>query len=249
LVHDHCGYTATPAMAQRYDSFMSQVAQGIGNFHVVFFLELDSLITAPCLSRHQLATRDAELRYAISALNADPHVLVYLDGGAADAAPAPRQARYLLGAGVKQAAGFFVNSTHFDWTTKEIHYGQEISRLLGGGVHFIVNTGENGRGPLRPHNVTRQGNEVLCNPPGRGLGPLSMTGPVADQTAYADVDGLLWFTNPGGSGGQCVKGAPPTGVFWPAYAVELARNWVESVNGPKFALASSALIKASRRHP
>ncbi|MHB1570180.1 MAG: Calx-beta domain-containing protein, partial [Solirubrobacteraceae bacterium] len=42
LVHDHCGYTATPAMAQRYDSFMSQVAQGIGNFHVVFFLELDS---------------------------------------------------------------------------------------------------------------------------------------------------------------------------------------------------------------
>ena len=92
LVHDHCGYTATPAMEARYDNFIQQVAQGIGNFHVVFFLELDSLITAPCLTHAQLAIRDAELKYAITALEADPHVLVYLDGGAADAASAGRQA-------------------------------------------------------------------------------------------------------------------------------------------------------------
>ncbi|HLH67088.1 MAG TPA: glycoside hydrolase family 6 protein [Solirubrobacteraceae bacterium] len=246
LVHDRCGYTATPAMERRYERFISQVAQGIGNFHVVFFLELDSLITAPCLSHRQLKIRDAELRYAVGALEADPHVLVYLDGGAADAAPARRQAAFLLGAGVRQAAGFFLNSTHFDWTTREIHYGQEISSLLGGGVHFIVNTGENGRGPLRPRNVVRQGNEVLCNPPGRGLGPLSMSGAVAQQTQWAGLDGLLWFTNPGGSGGQCVAGAPPTGVFWPAYAVMLARNWVDHVNGPRYALARSALAGGRR---
>ncbi len=247
LVHDRCGYTATPAMERRFDDFISQVAQGIGNFHVVFFLELDSLITAPCLDRRQLAIRDAELRYAVAALNADPHVLVYLDGGAADAAPPSRQAAYLRGAGVEHAAGFFVNSTHFDWTTREIHYGQEISRLLGGGVHFIVNTGENGRGPLRPRNVTRQGNEVLCNPPGRGLGPLSMSDAVAQQTPFAGLDGLLWFTNPGGSGGQCVPGAPPTGVFWPAYAVMLARNWVDRIDGPRFSLLRSPFASATGR--
>ena len=62
LVHDHCGYTATPAMAARYEDFMHQVAAGIGNYHVVFFLELDSLITAPCLTHQQLAIREAELR-------------------------------------------------------------------------------------------------------------------------------------------------------------------------------------------
>src|ERR1700722_1086842 len=103
LVHGKCGYTATPAIQARYDDFIKQVAAGIGNTHVVFFLELDSLITAPCLNRRQLAIRDAELQYAISVLEADPHVVVYLDGGAADAVPATRQAALLRGAGVAQA--------------------------------------------------------------------------------------------------------------------------------------------------
>jgi endoglucanase len=244
LVHKHCGWTATPGVERQYENFIRKVAAGIGNFHVIFFLELDSLITAPCLTHQQLAIRDAELKYAISVLEADPHVLVYLDGGAADAAGAHRMARYLLGAGVQQANGFFLNSTHFDWTSKEIHYGQKISALLGGS-HFIVNTGENGRGPLIPRNRVEHGNEVLCNPPGRGLGPVSLVGDVAQQTSYAGLDGLFWFSNPGGSGGQCVPGAPPTGVFWPAYAVMLARNWVNTVSGPRYPLIASPFARTA----
>jgi endoglucanase len=246
LVHARCGYTAAPAVGARYDNFIQQVADGIGDFHVVFFLELDSLITAPCLNHQQLAIRDAELKYAISVLEADPHVVVYLDGGAADAASAARQAALLRGAGVAQAQGFFLNSTHFDWTSTEIHYGQEISRRLGG-AHFVVNTGENGRGPLRPANRVQNGNEVLCNPPGRGLGPLTLQNGVAEKTNYADTDGLLWFSNPGGSGGQCVPGAPPTGTYWPAYAVMLARNWVDKVSGPKFSLLESPFAHRAER--
>lgn len=235
LVHGPCGYTATPAMQAAYDTYMHQLAAGIGNFHVIYFLEFDSLITSPCLTSQQLAIREAELRDAVSILEADPHVVVYLDGGAADALPARRQAALLSASGVAQAQGFFLNSTHFDWTSKEIHYGQQISKMLGG-AHFIVNTGENGRGPLVPRNRVRHGNEVLCNPPGRALGPLSLSQDVAQQTGYAGLDGLLWFSNPGGSGGQCVKGAPPAGTFWPAYAEMLARNWVNSVTGPHFRL-------------
>ena len=235
LVHGKCGYTATPAIQARYDDFIKQVAAGIGNTHVVFFLELDSLITAPCLSHQQLAIRDAELNYAISVLEADPHVVVYLDGGAADAASASRQASYLQGAGVARTQGFFLNSTHFDWMTSEIHYGQDISRRLGGS-HFVVNSGENGRGPLRPRSRVKDGNEVLCNPPGRGLGPISVANRVAQPTGYAADDGSLWFSNPGGSGGQCVPGAPPTGVYWPAYAVMLADNWVHKIAGPHYRL-------------
>jgi endoglucanase len=231
LVHDACGSTATPAVQSRYDNYMDQTAAGIGNFHVVYFLEIDSLITTPCLSPSQLAIRLAELRYAVTALERDPHVLVYIDAGAADAVPAARTAQLLRGAGIAQAQGFFVNATHFDWTRTELTYGQDISRRLGG-AHFIINTGESGRGPLIPANRAKNGNEVLCNPPGRGLGPLSVKQQIAVPTGYPGADGFLWFDNPGNSGGQCVPGAPPTAQFWPAYAVMLAQNWVNHVTGP-----------------
>jgi endoglucanase len=121
-------------------------------------------------------------------------------------------------AGVSQIQGFFVNSTHFDWTSHEIHYGQKISRLTGG-KHFVVNTAENGRGPLVPSSRVKDGNEILCNPPGRGLGPL----PTFD-TGQPNVDAFAWIAYPGRSGGQCRPGAPPTGFFWPQLAVELVRN-------------------------
>ena len=88
LVHGKCGSTATPAVQARYDNFIHQVAQGVGNFHVIFFLELDSLITTPCLSHAETAIREAELSYAITSRESDPHVVVYLDAGAADAVPA-----------------------------------------------------------------------------------------------------------------------------------------------------------------
>ncbi|MFZ0091904.1 MAG: glycoside hydrolase family 6 protein [Solirubrobacteraceae bacterium] len=245
LVHGACGSTATPAVQARFDDFIRRVAEGIGNFHVVFFLEIDSLITAPCLTRTQLAIREAELSYAVGALEADPHVLVYLDGGAADAVHAARMARYLRASGLAQAQGFFLNSTHFDWSTTEIHYGQRISALTGG-AHFIVNTGSNGHGPLHPVHRVRQGNEILCNPPGRGLGPLTLDDDVAQQTPYLATDGLLWFSNPGGSGGPCVRGAPPRGAFWPARAVMLARNWVDRVTGPRFPLRESPFAAMRR---
>jgi len=76
----------------------------------------------------------------------------------------------------------------------------------------------------------RSGNEELCNPAGRGLGPLST------ETGYTYVDAFLWFTNPGGSAGQgpgCGTGAPPTAVFWPKYAAGLAQRADFRVTGPR----------------
>ena len=247
LVHGQCGETATPAGESQYENFMNQTAAGIGNFHVIYFLEIDSLIGASCLSPAQLSIRLAELHYAVTALERDPHVLVYIDAGAADALPAARTAQLLSAAGVSQAQGFFLNATHFDWTQSELAYGETISHRLGG-AHFIINTGENGRGPLVPANRVRQGNEVLCNPPGRGLGPLSVTHQVAVQTGYPGADGFLWFSNPGGSGGQCTPGAPPTAQFWPAYAVMLAQNWVNQVTGPAIAATDRSTRPTRRPH-
>jgi hypothetical protein len=232
LVHNHeCGAnTTSPAFFHRYERWVRGLARGIGNFHVVMFFELDGIITTQCMAHHpaRLRARLAEIRDGIATLEKLPHTAVYIDAGAADAISAPRTASLLRRAGVKDAQGFFVNSTHFDWTTKEVAYGQKISRMLGG-VHFVVNTGENGRGPLVPPVRFHVGNELLCNPPGRGLGPMST------ETGYKDVDGFLWFTNPGGSAGDtsgCGHGAPPTGVFWPTRAVQLVQDADFHITGP-----------------
>jgi endoglucanase len=232
LVHAHCGAdTSSPAFIRRYQRWMQGLSRGIGNFHVVMFLELDSLITTQCMAHQpaKLAARLTEVRDAVKILQANPHVAVYIDAGAADAISWRRTVSLLRRAGVAGARGFFLNSTHFDWTTKEVAFGQKIARALGG-AHFVVNTAENGQGPLVPKVRFRHGNEELCNPTGRGLGPLSTA------TGYTYVDAFLWFTNPGGSAGQgpgCGKGAPPTAVFWPQYAAGLAKRANFRITGPR----------------
>lgn len=216
IVDGHCGHYADPPSEQAaYRAWITNFAEGIGERPAVLFLEMDSIITAQCLTPAGLNIRMAELSYAVHVLSECPHLLVYLDAGAADAAHASRVAALLRRADVAQARGFFLNSTHFDWTLKEIRYGQAISRLLGG-KHFIVNTAENGQGPLVPKDRAKDGNEVLCDPPGRGLGPL----PTAD-TGYRDVDAFAWIAHPGVSGGPCRPGAPKSGVFWPKLAISL----------------------------
>jgi endoglucanase len=226
IVDGHCGnWTPTRRDRRSYHAFISHFAHGIGRYRAVLFLEMDALITTPCLTSQGLAIRMRELRGAIHVLTRTcPHLVIYLDGGAADAVSAWRTAKLLRRAGVSRIQGFFLNSTHFDWTSHEIRYGERVSRLTGG-KHFVVNTGENGRGALVPPDRVHQGNEVLCNPPGRGLGPL----PSAD-TGYPNVDAFAWTSNPGESGGACVPGAPPTGTFWPAYALMLVRNAQFAVN-------------------
>jgi endoglucanase len=177
---------------------------------------MDSIITAGCLTSHGIGVRMAELRDALKVLTANcPRVVIYLDAGAADAGSAKDVASLLRRAGVSMAQGFFLNATHFDWTSSEIRYGEAISRMTGG-KHFVVNTGENGRGPIVPANPVLDGNEVLCNPLHRGLGPKPTT-----RTGYRNVDAFAWTSNPGESGGPCVPGAPPTGAYWPQYAMDL----------------------------
>jgi endoglucanase len=220
VVHGLCGHASdSPADIASYESFINGFASGIGSYRAVLFLEMDSLITMPCLSPHGQAVRERELQYAINTLTANcPHLVIYLDAGAADALTPKQAARFLRRSGVSKIQGFFLNSTHFDWTSNELRYGKQISKLTGG-KHFVVNTAVNGRGPLRPADIVHQGFEVLCNPPGRGLGPR----PTA-RTGFPNADMFAWIGNPGESGGACVPGAPATGVYWPAYALGLVRN-------------------------
>jgi endoglucanase len=216
--HPACGhYADSPHRQRTYKAWMKHFARGIGDYRAIVFLEVDSLITVNCLSHHGLQVRLHELHDAFTALSKDPRVVVYTDAGAADALNAHRAAHLLRKAGIGKIQGFFLNATHFDWTSNEIHYGNVISRLTGH-KHFVVNTAMNGRGPIRPHDRAHNGNENLCSPPGRGLGPLPTF-----STGFRYVDAFAWIATPGRSGG-CGKGAPPTGRFWTKRAISLVRH-------------------------
>jgi endoglucanase len=227
LVHGARGNGDSAAEQQSYHNFITGFAQGIGSYPAVLFLEEDSLITTPSLNAYGVAVRMSELNDAINILTSTcPHLVVYLDAGAADALSAANAASLLKRAGVAKIQGFFLNSTHFDRTSKEIAYGNKISSATGG-KHFVINTGENGQGALVPKDIVTYGNEILCNPKGRGLGPKPTT-----QTGAHNVDMFAWTSNPGESGGACrpnlpqyeLQGAPGTGAYWPAYGLMLLKN-------------------------
>jgi endoglucanase len=224
LKHLRCGRVSdSPADAAGYKRWYQELAQGIGNSRTVVFMEIDALITTGCLSHHGVQVRLDEVRSAIDTLATLPHAVVYVDAGAADAFPAKRMARLLRLVDVGSIEGFFLNATHYDWTSRESRYGEAIARRLGGGAgsRYVVNTAVNGRGPLVPHSRVKHGNEVRCNPPGRGLGPK----PTTDAPPrYPHLDGFFWIGNPGRSTGTCGHGDPPTGSFFLSYALMLVRN-------------------------
>lgn len=224
LKHVSCGgYSDTPEEVERYKRWYDAFARGIGSHRVVLFYEIDALITTKCLSRIGLARRIDEVRSAISVLARLPHAVVYVDAGAGDAHNVRYIARLLRRVHVERIQGFFTNSTHQNWTSREIRYGRQLVRKLGGKPHYVVNTAANGRGPLIPKSRVRHGNSFRCNAPGRGLGP-KPTSLVPKR--YRNLDGLFWIGNPGRSAGACSKtpNPPPAGTFWLDYALELIRN-------------------------
>jgi len=219
LPHLGCTHTSdTPAEVGAFRHWYATFAYGIGRRRAVVFLEEDALITVGCLSRAGLAVRMSELDYATRLLGLLPHTVTYLDAGAADGDPSPyRMASLLRRAGIRHLRGFFLNASHFDWTNNELRYGNKVAKILH--THFVVSTSQNGHGPLHPPDRVKNGNEVLCNPPGRGLGPRPTT-----HTGDPYADAFMWIGIPGRSDGACYPGDPPNGTWFPAYALELALN-------------------------
>jgi endoglucanase len=172
LQHKPCNrFADSLSDVNRYKAWIDSFASGIWQRRAVVFLEIDGLISTHCLNRAGKLRRYAELRYGMARLTALPHTVVYLDAGSADAHPARTTAREFVRSGGMLGQGFFLNSTHYNWTRSEVRYGQQIVSLLPTTRRFVVSTAVNGRGPVVPKNRVRDGNEVRCNPPGRGLGP------------------------------------------------------------------------------
>ena len=84
-----------------------------------------------------------------------------------------------------------LNVTHYDWTAANIRHGIDLSRRLGG-KHFVINTSQNGRGPVHYKAANGRRINIWCNPGMRGLGPAPTT-----ATSHPLVDAYLWINRPG----------------------------------------------------
>jgi endoglucanase len=160
---------------------------------------------------------EADLRYEMNAMEALPHTVVYVEGGYSDSNSAAYTAKILNRIGVDKIRGFFTNDTHENWTINEVKWAQRVSKLTHG-AHVIVDTADNGDGPKANRDRVKNGNNDLCNPPGRALGPMDTT-----DTGFAGVDAFLWTHPPGNSSGSC-GGGTASGTFWAAYAIGLAER-------------------------
>src|SRR5215217_1567109 len=160
------GGTAEDARSR---AWYDDLARAIGSDRVVIAFEPDSLGTIDCHAPSRRDDRIRLLRYGVNALSLLPGATIYLEAGASDWEPARRTARQLSAIGIAKVRGFMLNATHYDWTRDNIRHGLEVSRLTGG-KHFVINTAENGRGPVHYRLSNGRRINVWCNPGLRGLG-------------------------------------------------------------------------------
>jgi hypothetical protein len=240
------------AWQNTFHADINGMAQAIGNKRAVILQEIDSLGTSGCLmgktriiqkgrrAGHIIqSTLDprmklwlSDLTYESRVFGALPHVVSYQEAGYSDnrsgKVGARTTAELLRMAGLGYVRGFWTNGTHFAWSQDEVNWANMIVSDIPGGSHYIVNTAQNGRGPLVPANRVKNGNEVLCNPSGRGLGriPTAQTNPTFDGETFPTLDAFLWTGVPGRSHKSDCPGGPwaAAGVFDPRFAQELAQN-------------------------
>ncbi|MCK9903046.1 endoglucanase [Parafrankia colletiae] len=207
------GFSAGGAAdAAAYRAFTRQVAAGIGAGHAVVILEPDSLGQLDNLDPALQEERYQLLNDAVDVYAGLGGTSVYLDGANCGWTAPATIAERLLRAGVARARGFAVNVSNYYRTEDEVARGTAISGLTGNS-HFVVDTSRNGRGPADGLA------NAWCNPPGRGLGQAPTT-----ATGNPLADAFLWIKTPGASDGECGRGNPPAGTWWPAQAEELVRN-------------------------
>ena len=124
-----------------------------------------------------------------------------------------------------------LNATHHDWTRANILHGLDISRRMGG-KPFVINTAENGRGPVHYRHAKGRRITVWCNPGSPRLGP-----PPTTNTSHPMVDAYLWINRPGyaqGCQGRPVAWFAPRALSYARYATK----WEGPPEGTRFGFAA-----------
>lgn len=237
-----CPYPPTPAgySEDAVDNWVKLFSQGIGNSRVLVIVETDKLAVVNCLPGWAQARRYREIRYEVQLLHRNnPNAIQYIDAGSENwGRTAATMAGRLRRADVAEAQGFVLGASHHDWTYKEVAFGLQISRLLGG-KHFLVNTDSNGWGP-NPRWY-HAGYHPGCTPPGEGLGYVPTV-----NTPDPHIDAYIWSGTPGYEEGGCLgygQNAPYT--FYLSLATSLSLFADPSL--ASYLLPSGRLL--GRRHP
>jgi endoglucanase len=216
-----------PREDARTRDWYDALARAIGNDRVVIAFEPDSLGTIDCHARSRRDDRIKLLRYGIDVLSQLPNATIYIEAGASDWEPAKRTANQLRAVGVSKVRGFMLNATHSDWTRDNISHGLDISRRIGG-KHFVINTSENGRGPVHYRLPNGRRGTVWCNPGLRGLGT-----PPTTATSHPKVDAYLWVNRPGyaqSCQGRAIAWYPPRALSYARWAT----TWEQGPPGTRY---------------
>lgn len=214
-----CGKSGTGGApdGKAYQKWIRDLASGVKGRPVTVILEPGAVADAVEGCVRNPGLRLILLKDAIAVLKSTS-ARVYLDAGhPAWVTNVAKLADALQQAGVADADGFALNVGNFERTADNVRYGHRISDALGSGKTFVIDTSRNGNGPFP--RATANGAPSWCNPPGRALGEKPTTDPATDR-----VDALLWIKYPGESDGACRPGEPEAGIWWPEYALDLARR-------------------------
>ena len=129
-----------------YEQWIGSFARGLGSAKAVVILEPDALANLPsdCGAAYEAAnpqitdaTREADVAYAVAALEKDPNAGVYIDAGHSAWQSVGTIAQRLLAAGVQQAQGFFLDVSNYQYAGNNVAYGTWVSDCIAYGT--VVN--------------------------------------------------------------------------------------------------------------
>ena len=209
-----------PSKAERasYKRYVDTVATTLGDQHAAVVLQPDGPFLR-CVP-HGSPVPASLLAYAAHALSAQPNVSVYVEMGSADwFRGRPAEAVSMLEqAGVADARGFALDTSHFDSVAHQIAFGQKIVDALDAdGIphrHFVIDTSDSGHpftgawyhahhpgkplGYAKPCHAASQVHCVALGiPPTTDVGAAAWgLSPSAAATAEQLVDGYLWVSRP-----------------------------------------------------
>jgi endoglucanase len=122
-----------------YDAWIDAIDTALGNAKAVVLEEPDALANLPgyCGSAYAAeypgitnTTRIDDVRYAVSTLEADPNISLYLDAGQSAWQNVGGMAQTLTAADVQQTQGFFLNVSNYQYDTNSDYYGTWVSECI-----------------------------------------------------------------------------------------------------------------------
>lgn len=139
----------TGAEVANYHSWITAMAQTLGQTRVAIVLEPDLAITTNPRTA-SATTRQQMTNWAAYKLSGDRHAAIYLSAGDADWLTPTQAANMLKASGIRYTRGFALGDTHYSTVGSDILHGTAIVKALASlgyaNRHFVVDTSDNGRG-------------------------------------------------------------------------------------------------------